>query len=63
MRMTVPGRTKTMMKKRKHDRHAHLELLIEGNIYVGINWASSFSITSHYIKQHEKETRGKKFDK
>lgn len=23
--------------KRKHDRHAHLELLIEGNIYVGIN--------------------------
>lgn len=24
-------------KKRKHDRHAHLELLIEVNIYVGIN--------------------------
>lgn len=27
----------TKKVKRKHDRHAHLELLIEGNIYVRIN--------------------------
>lgn len=51
-------------KKRKHDRHAHSELLIEGNIYVGINvhahTALGLSITSHYIKQLNKKEAHKK---
>lgn len=50
-----------MNKKRKHDRHAHLELLIEGNIYVGIKIrAQGISITSHYMKQRQKEMRKKR---